>query len=267
MRFKLLIVPSFVIVSLVLAIGYVQPAIVEVQEQRFQIADKEKEVANIDAAILSVKTLEASLGAQKETEQFVMKYFPNTLDQGTVVNALNHYAAQSGVIFSELEMKEIIEASRLESLADLSAPLVSGAGALRQGDLRQSEASPGAFTVKSYAVKAKVKGSYENIKSFFDRVSASDRLFRLRLYNVSADRDGTAAQGAGAATVGSSELAGTFSAYFDYLPKTPMIEMLMAKTFAKSQFDFTPARSAMRQANDTPPTMERGDTGRPNPFQ
>ena len=84
MRLKILIVPFFSVMILILGIGYIQPEIGTIGETKTALVTKEEQVANMDAVISNIDSLNTVLDAKKESEQFVLRYLPQERDQSRI---------------------------------------------------------------------------------------------------------------------------------------------------------------------------------------
>jgi len=62
-------------------------------------------------------------------------------------------------------------------------------------------------------------------------------------------------------------LVGTFEAEFGYLPPEPIASALNMPIARNAEFDFSNANRLLEQMTSAIPTFEKGQTGRPNPFQ
>lgn len=262
MRFKVLIVPFFIIMILVLGIGYIKPDFDVIAAKKAEIAKSEAQVANIEAVLANINSLNSSLNTQSEAEKFMYRYLPDTLDQEQVIDAFNFLAVQSGLAITKMELKQPIEKIAYEPLIDPSAnAFVTGGDAL--ADPNAPVPAPPVIA-KTFILKGSVAGPYESIKAFFDRLAHIERFQEIRLFSLEAsakDFSGTAT------TTSPDSLTGVFEAEYGYLPSQPIASALSMPIFLQSKFDFSNVSSLSNQITSPLPELEKGETGKPNPFQ
>lgn len=255
MRLKVLIVPFLIVMVLVLLIGYIQPDIEAMQAKKLELAIKAGQVSDMETVIGNIDMLNGSLDAQKESVQFVMRYFPKTMDQGNVIDALNFLALQSGLSVLGMELKE---PPRTSASSD-AATAGNGSGSVGVVPPFQPPAA------RTYAVSVKVNGSYENIRSFFDQVSHMDRFHKLKSLAISAGELEKEVSSTGGATI--AGLVGTFQADFDYLPEKSAGSALGNPVFQSSQLDFSVVGRVLDRITNAVPELGTPLSGKPNPFQ
>lgn len=254
MHLKVLLVPSLVIVTLVLAIGFIRPAFADLGTKQ---AELEAAAARLEAARVAVGNIDAlgaSLDSRSDTEAFAKQYLPEKMDQDRPMDALNFLASQSGVTLSDMEFTDVkrVEAVPVDMTLDPAAAAEAAAFAEPVPD--------------TYVVSVTVRGSYENIKAFFTRVSRMDRLHDASSFGIEVDEtraqnpDGTVADP-------TSDLIGTFTANFPYFAGRPAVAVVSAPLFQQAEIDFAPITAAIEKSSETIPSLERPQSGRSNPFR
>jgi hypothetical protein len=216
----------------------------------------------VETVLSNIATLNGSLDTQKESEQFVLRYFPQQRDQSRVIDAFNFIAAQSGVLIEGMELTEAAKPTVQAPIAPSEALGTGGASALGlDGSLLPVEAP----IAKTYTAKVSVRGGYENIKSFFDRVAHMDRFYKLRSFGISID-DELSANGQKPEGASPGTLIGTFQADFDYLLPRLAGTALNIPIFQHQKLDFSLVDRVLGKVTDTVPMLENPQTGKPNPF-
>jgi hypothetical protein len=248
MNLKVLTVPFLVVMMLIIAIGYIWPDLSALPEKRAAVSEKEENAASVGAVMNNIDALNGSLDAQKETEQLVDRYFPENMDQGHAIDALNFMASQAGISMSGLDI-EVSNSKLNEQVSD-------GAATTAQRIPKLSK----------YVVTAKVSGSYEGIKDFFNRVSHMDLFHKVISFSISVDTKNGASAGSAAAAAGGA-LTGAFEAEFGYMPKRPATVIESDPIFRSSQLDFAVANRLTTFITNIVPTTDNQQTGKPNPFQ
>ena len=70
MRFKILLLPFFIVGTLILVIGYIKPGFDTILAQRQEISAKESQVANMETVLENINLLNSSLDTEQKAEQF-----------------------------------------------------------------------------------------------------------------------------------------------------------------------------------------------------
>lgn len=261
MRLKVLIVPFFIVMILVLGIGYIKPDLDVIMVKKEQIATKEAQVANIDVILANIHSLNSSLDTEREAEQFMYRYLPETLNQEQVIDAFNFLAVQSGLAITKMEVEQPTAIVAAEPLTDASSnTFVTGANTL--GDSGIITPAP-PVSARTFILKGSVMGSYENIKALFDRLAYIERFQKIRLFSL-ATAEKTEIPGVVTAP---DSLVGVFETEYSYLPPKHLASALGMPIFLQSKFDFSNVNSLLNRLTSHVPMLEKGETGKPNPFQ
>lgn len=263
MRLKVLIVPFFVVMILVLSIGYIKPDIDTMVLKNEQIKVARDKAAKIDTVLANISALNASLDTQPEAEKFMYRYLPSTLSQEQAIDSFNFLANQSGVSIVSIGLKQEPEVAPIEPLIDPATSIfVAGGSGLESADAPVVAPS---VVVKKFILSGSVIGSYENIKLFFDRLGHTERFHDVRLFSLATTPAQVASSGAEEQSSGN--LTGVFEAEYGYLPEKPVISASALPVFWQSKLDVTKVGSLLGAATSTVPSLEKGESGKPNPFQ
>ncbi len=264
MSLKILVVPFLIVMMLVLGIGYIQPDWQLIQEKKSILAIKEKQTADMQTIIGNIETLYNSLASQKESEQFVKRYIPESKDQGRVIDAINFSASQSGLLVESMKVEEPQKSAYVEEpIVSADMVGVSGTSALGGSDPNAAMQSIPAYQAplpRAYTIEVSTRGTYENIKAFLDRVARMDRFQEFQSFGVMADEQ-SATEGDPAAM-----LIGTVRVKFGYLLMQPVESALNIPVFQQSKLDFSTVGRALNRATNSIPVLEKPESGRPNPF-
>lgn len=261
MRLKILIVPFFIIMILFLGIGYIKPDIDAVVMKSEQIKATEDQAAKMETVLSNISALNASLDTQSEAEEFMYRYLPSTLSQEQAIDSFNFLANQSGVSIVSIGLKQEPEVAQIEPLIDPATSIfVAGGSGLVSADAPVVAPS---VVVKKFTLSGSVIGSYENIKLFFDRLAHTERFHAVRLFSLST----TPEQGASAEAKSSGNLTGVFEAEYGYLPPKPVASAWILPVFWQSKLDLTKVGGLISATTSTVPSLEKGESGKPNPFQ
>ncbi len=249
MSLKLLIIPFSILMVLVIMIGFVKPDITTLQERKVFYATKLEQAQNMNTLLGNIDSLTTSLDSQHQQELFIQNYFPKTMDQGRVIDAFNFLAMQSGVAVSLMDLKGVKSDRVAEEVApvDTNAP-VSGHTA----------------KIRSFSAQVSVKGQYENIKDFFERVAHMNRMHRFWNFSIVA-QDKKQTNGDESDETGI--LLGNFEAAFEYFDVQPGQNALYVPVFTRGTFDTESLDATKNWVTSKVPPLERSASGRPNPFQ
>lgn len=262
MRLKVLILPFFIILILILGIGYIKPDFDSMQTKKAEIAANEVRMANIESVIANIGSLNGSLDTEREAEQLMYRYLPYTLDQEQMIDTFNFLANQSGLIVEKMELKQPTEAAPEAPLIDDPAAETLVAGG-ESPDVSGASAVPAPpVTVKTFVLKGGVTGSYENIKAFFDKISRIERFQKVNFFSMEAAEKTDSPD----TENGPKGLVGTFEASFGYLPSRSIASAIGLPVFLQSKFDFSNIEKLSDQLTNPLPALQKGETGKPNPF-
>jgi Tfp pilus assembly protein PilO len=275
MKLKLLIVPFFVIMSLVIGIGMIKPDYDSWVTKKRELTQKRAEVDRLESLRANIDSLTSNLDQNKDLETFMLRFYPLALDQERVIDAFNFISTQSGLTISAMDIKELVN-EKQEDVVVPGGGILSpmGESAIAEGaDGTRPPTIDGAPPMvvyvqpepDSFTAQVKVKGSYENIKSFFARLYKLDRMHELRNITVSEAKKETNAEGEEVAPSGILEAS--FEAKFSYVMDKDNTTAMGAAVFGKSSFDIEKATSSREWASTSIAELNVDNAGRPNPFQ
>lgn len=246
MRFKVLIVPFMIVMMLILLIGFIKPDMDVMQTKKADILTKKDLVSKMDTVLTNINTLNGSLDSQADIEKFTYRYLPSDQNQERVIDAFNFLATQLGVVITKMELKQSPVRPTEEVIVDASGMPIT---------------TPAPLAAKTFIFSGSVKGSYENIKVFFDRLNHIERFQNISLFSIETNTTGTDQ------TSDTNQLVGTFETEFGYLLPKSSVSALDIPIFSHSKFNFTNVNTLLGQTGDSIPPLEKGSSGRPNPFQ
>jgi hypothetical protein len=261
MRFKILLLPFFIIIILILGIGYIKPDVDVLMAKREEIGAKEAQVANMEAVFSNISSLNSSLDTEQEKEKFMYRYLPKSLNQEQVIDAFNFLAVQLGLTIDGMELKQSPEKAFEKPLIDSNMrSLVTGGKEFSNSEV-SAPAQP--VAAKTFIFKGSVRGQYGNIKTFFDRLTHIERFQDVHFFSI-----GTSSKTEESSKAAESDsLSGIFEAEYSYLPPRQIASALGMPIFLQSKFDFSPVNSLLNKITSLLPPLEKGITGKPNPFQ
>lgn len=261
MKLKILILPTFIILELVLAIGYIKPNLDAISDKQTEITVQKDALSRVDTVKANIGTITEELGRRREAVSFIERYYPKKLDEERVVDMLNYLAQLSGtsVVEVNVEKNEKV-ATVVENVPPADGSVVDTSIAVE---------AP-AEAPDSYEVELSVLGEYQNIKDFFNRVYLADRLHMTKEFSITHRKEDDEIKSADGETVEISTkriLLGTIKADFPYIKEKRVANALNIALFQSSSFDFTEADKIAEFVTGALPTLQADGPGRPNPFE
>lgn len=263
MSLKILILPTFIILEMILAIGYIKPNIDGILAKQIEIQTAKDNLAKVDSVIANIQTIGRSVASRTEIVNFIEKYYPKTLDEERVVDMFNFLAQQSGIIVTGLVVMPDPEVR----VADAVYNDAVNSGMTPEEATLMAEAATLAAP-KSYTAKVTVIGAYSNIKDFFSRVRHSDRLHETGEFTIEyRKQDPNKAEEEAAAGIQGNFLIGTLRAKFPYVGRQRTGDAMNDPLFQTPTFNFKTAEQSISFVTNPLPTLESGQGGRENPFE
>lgn len=263
MSLKILILPTFIILEVIIAIGYIKPNIDDILAKQSEIQVAQESSAQVDTITGNIQAIGQSVSSRPEAISFVEKYYPKVLDEERVVDMFNYLAQQSGMIVTGLK----VEANEEVKVVDTVYNDAINTGSTPEEATLMAEAAALAAP-KSYTASVTVIGAYANVKDFFTKVHHADRLHMIEQFTVeSREQDPSQAEEEAARGIQSNFLVGTLRATFPYVGQQRTGDALNDPVFQAAAFDFTSADKVISFVTNPLPTLEGGQGGRENPFE
>lgn len=258
MNLRVIFLPFFIVMSIIMSVGFVKPEIDSVMQLRANTGTKKTELARINQVASHVKALIASLQAQESMWQKsaadqqksrwnpVMEYLPSTVDQDRIVDSINYIAYQSGVTMTGLDVT-LIPGSDSPAVATPSA-------------------TTPAPTARIFPVKAIVTGEYPSLKMFFDKLWGMGRMHSVSSVDLSRTEK---TEGSGDKAITKVTLTGALDMRFDYLSPVEMTSALQSPVFDGDTLDFSVLSNitSMGAGSAALPELRPAGTGKGNPFE
>lgn len=247
MQLKILVLPFFLVMTLVLSIWYVKPTFDEILATKADISAQNALIKDTDSVLNNISALNASLDRGSESEQFLLHYLPYTMNQDQTIDAFGYLALQSGLAVSEMDLKKVSEIANVNIAPD--------------GSVLESAPEDKA---KIFQLTGSVLGTYEGMKVFFDRLAHISRFQTIQSFSIEAQKE----EGAPSPQIEGNvtNLKGTFVVDYGYLPKKTVLSALSVPVFFQSELNFSDV-ALLEEKITSIPTLEKNQTGKPNPFQ
>ncbi len=273
MRLKILFVPVVMVLILIVIILYIKPDYAVLQAKRADVSLKEDQVAKMETVINNVNSLESDLNSKKDSEDFLTRYFPQTVDSDRIVDALNFLAEQSGVVLatisivkSETQSEEPLFPVDPAALTTLNPAFMGEGGvSLPPGSFNMPVGQVSAPLPEQVMIKISAEGTYPNLKSFMSRVSHMDRANSFQVLQLK--EKGVESEGELVKDLSDPLLSGTFEIWMDFVPQKHIESALSVPTFWSPTYDISPLESLKAWITSPVPVLQGTPGGKSNPFE
>jgi len=238
MRLKIFFFPIALVVSIVLFIWFISPEFSQLKGDKSELDSQKNILREIKVKKQNVNNLNASLDGNSDKEKLVLEYFPSVEKEEEIINMLNYSATSSGI-----------------ALLDFNADIVKDSPKSFKAAEAEENKAPEVM-VRKTKVKLSLAGSYENIRSFFDKIYKIKRANDISMVNISSQPE-------------SESLLAEAEIYFSYLPQIhlSMENELSDPIFSQKSFNFTVAdKVAELTSENNVSKLEANPGGRSNPF-
>lgn len=253
MGIKVFLFPLIALLSLYLIIGYIQPDVVAILEQRETSKIKTDALAKAETVEQNIRSLAQSLDQHQDSEALLKRYFPTAIDQERSVDMVNFLAQQAGVSVVRL----LISEEKTKKTVAVAAPAPEDGA-----DASLTAEAPAPEEAKQYRVSVTVLGPYEQVRNFLERLYRTDRMHGLVSFEI---RKPTASVGQ-ETQLSDTFLEGELVADFYYTPLRRAGNALSQPVFQNSTFDFQVTNRLADFINSPVGDLEPGTMGRENPF-
>lgn len=264
MSLKVLVLPTFILLELILAIGYIKPNIDDILAKRIEIQTAKDDLTKVDSVAANIETVGQSIATHSREVNFVEKYYPKMLDEERVIDMFNFFAQQSGIIVTDIGVAPE-EATR--GVADTAYNDALNAGKTAEEAALLAEAASMTIS-KSYRAQVSVIGTYGNIKDFFSKIRHTDRLHTTSEFSIKyRGQDSNKAEEEAAVGIQPNFLIGTLSVQFPYLGQQRTSDPLNDSLFQSATFNWSTVDRVISYVKNPLPPLESGQSGRDNPFE
>lgn len=259
MGLKLLVLPTLIGLSLLLAVMFIRPDVMSILEQRAVEATKQEALAKVEGVEKNIRSMVDSLDEKKETETLVKRYYPERMDQERAVDMVNFLAQQSGVIITGLSVTD----QDVKKKSAPAATLEEGTAASGEIDIL-SNTEPVVEPPKSYKIDVAVIGAYEGMRGFLERLYRTDRMRTLNTFTIEEMPPVTGEENE---SIPDNFLEGSVSLTFQYAPLRKAGNVLHHPLFQSATLDYTEASRLSDFINSPVSDLSVPQTGRSNPFE
>lgn len=177
MGLKLLVFPSILILSLVLVIGFIQPQVMSILEQRETKKVKEEALSKVESVESNIRSLSQTLLSRRESERLIYRYYPEKTDQERAVDMINFLAQQSGVTITSFEITQAVENRKKVVPVETQSEDGTIIDPAASGEVTATPPS-------HYGVTVRAIGPYSSLRGFFERLYRTDRLRTVKSFGL-----------------------------------------------------------------------------------
>lgn len=246
----------FVVILLFAGFGYVKPTVESIIAKRAKgealnedLSAAKRTRQNIDQVSSSLDTALAS-----DAGKAALAYLPQDSDQERIVDIMNYFSFQSGVSVDEITIDH-----------PAKSPMMMGTNAApgEVAGVAVAPVAPATPSPESVVMTMGIRGSYESIKTFLEKLSVSGRFHIVGALSIDTDKGRVNADGTPAE---SGLLVASVKAEFFNLPKRNYPGSHLLPVFTQGAFDTAPIDQLLDSEESVPALQDPTVSGRSNPF-
>lgn len=261
MTLKILFLPFVVVISLAISIFYIKPEIDNVLSKRDTLNQKNIQLADAQEKNQHINALVQDLDRNKENEDAVLRYLPNSQKDDQLVALLQYEAAQASVSLNSVLLEKVVD----ESVAEVVDSTAKGSSVIFATDSNDASAIQ-LPPEKPRLINAKVEfvGSYESIRGFVQKVAKSDSFQDITLVEIKRNTDTSVA--APEAPADPNILKASVHVTFSYLAKKKTQNMVQMPIFSQDALSYETVNNLRQFITSPVPAIQTGSSGKANPF-
>ncbi|NTW13956.1 MAG: hypothetical protein HGA31_02920 [Candidatus Moranbacteria bacterium] len=246
----------FIIILIFAGFGYVKPTVEAIIAKRANgevlredLSAAKRTRQNIDQISGSLDTVLAS-----DAGKAAFAYLPQKSDQERIVDIMNYFSFQSGVSVDEITFEH---STKQPMLMGTDTPVDQVAG------VAIAPSAPATPVPESVIMTMGIRGSYESVKSFVEKLSTSGRFHVVE--NLSIKKEDGQVNPDGTAVKSDLLLASVKAEFFNLSVRSyPGAHLL--PVFTQGVFDTAPIDQLLDSEESVPALQDPAASGRSNPF-
>jgi predicted DNA binding CopG/RHH family protein len=244
MKVKILLVPLFLVISIILVIWLVYPAYIDLKLKNKELSEVKNKVSDMDLKLQKTIKLMSTLNENTEEQRIIYDFLPDSQKEEDVIDSLNNIASSEGVSIAALS----VERPKV-SLKSIQTT--------EENSLGNKGFTPSA-KIKNFEVSFKILGNYEKIKNVIKKINQAKRFNEINYFAI-AKNNGQEA---------SSELLSlNLIMNFNYLEKIKSVSLVDNKIFSSGKFNTaTLLEDLAKYRAGYVSRLTVGETGKSNPF-
>lgn len=246
----------FIIIIVFVGFGYVKPTVEAIITKRARgealredLSAAKRTKQNIDQISGSLDTILAS-----DAGKAALAYLPQRSEQERIVDIMNYFSFQSGVSVDEITFEH---SAKQPLLSGTDTPIDQPIG------LALAPSAPATPIPKSVIMTMGIRGSYESVKAFLEKLAASGRFHVVDDLSIKKEKGQTNPDGS---VVGSDLLITSVRAEFFNLPLQSYPGSHLLPIFTQGAFDTAPIDQLLDSEESVPTLQDPAVSGRSNPF-
>ena len=241
----------FLIIVLFVGFGFLKPTVDSIIEKRSQQATLQNDLVTAKMTRENIDKISNSLDSvlASESGKAAIAFLPSNSNQDRIVDIMNVCSFQSGVSVSDV----VFQANSKQPVTQVTDPSLTG------GVVSAPEApSPEAVTMTMG-----IRGSYESIKAFLEKLATSGRFHTIVALSIKHELGKPDASGVAAPT---GTLLATLKSDFYNLPERSYPGANLLPVFGQGSFDTTSIDALLKTESKIDVLPDAPTSGRGNPF-
>lgn len=269
MKIKLLMVPSIIVLAIVLGVWLIYPTYSNgstgVKDHRDQLQAEKLKLDSILGKSVNSNSLSSQLEALQADRDVLYTFVPVDMKESEIIDNLNKMASDSGLLIYGLSISQ----PKLE-VAPVEAPMTMGSTSLDASSSTGAEVSVVILPkVKNFVSDMQVSGSYEQIKTFLEKVDVFARYVSVNNVFLKKGLSTTSVSSTDSTTDTASldVLTANLKLTFDILEKAKLSDNNVTDpVFSTSSLDTKIISQIKNQYSNAALKLDIGQVGKPNPF-
>lgn len=234
MKVKILLIPLFLLIAVLVLIWVVAPQFSIVKERYIELSQKKADVEKTQEKIATANSLKEELERSQENKEVVENFLPGQMEVEEIIDNLNYIAATEGVSIATLSLdqpeKSLIVPGTVGT-GTSAAALGGSVGSTEDG-------SPRVVTpiekVVEFNANYGVIGEYTNVKNVISKLYRLKRFNRISKLNI--EKINPQNVGEGENQVSNSSLKVEMEIAFTYLAKESRLTDIDNQVFSRGSF-------------------------------
>lgn len=251
MKVKILLVPLFIVISIMLLIWLVYPAFSDLNDKRGELKDVGVKVADMEIKLQKTFELMNSMSEKGQEQEMVYNFLPTDQKIEEVIDILNNLAYSEGLPIADLSVgkpKVILESIAKET--------TMGDG--MTGDIKKAVSEGSINDVREFEAEFSVVGGYDNLRNIINNINKTRRFNDI--IDISINKSSSQ-------TADSNLLNMDLIIKFNYLEKVKIVSSVNNKIFTSGEFETASLIEDMdRYRNGYYSIVVVDGVGKSNPF-
>lgn len=256
MKLRILAAPILIILIIMVAIWYVNPAFQDLRIKKAALGAAQTKLEDVREKNRRAGELRENLATKTDQNGALLQYIPAQQKEEEVIANLNALAGAAGLAVYNISIGDI---EKKEKVAE--DPMVQMGDSLLASNAPAVAVQPKPET-KNFKVELGVIGSYGKIKELLGKIAALQRFNSIDSLKITKVKEQVAAADSGT----SDNLQADISLNFNFIDKNNAIVNLDNEIFANGNFDMSVVDEIKSQMTTVVNSLSVGTNGVQNPF-